>query len=244
MLTCFFIVGDMNADISDSSSLFGNHLLQFCSDNGLILSSKVHLPANSYTYISEAWHTTSWLDHCICTADAHDSLEAMRINYEFATTDHVPFSLSINVGNLPTLLSVNKDTRVRKIDWSNLSVEDLKYCIQSDTLLSNINLPIDAAACGDINCKNPQHGIELCSLNDNIVESLLASSGLCTRPRVSKLNQAGMNMLKSFMLSLEGLLKFGLSQADINMAPSLNLRNGLMQDLNMPYGSLRGTKTQ
>lgn len=44
--------------------------------------------------------------------------------------------------------------------------------------------------------------------------------------------------------SLEGLLKFGLSQADINMAPSLNLRNGLMQDLNMPYGSLRETKTQ
>lgn len=68
--TCFFIVGDMNADVSDGSALFAKHLMQFCFDNGLILSSKVLLPDSSYTYISEAWHTTSWLDHCICTADS------------------------------------------------------------------------------------------------------------------------------------------------------------------------------
>lgn len=67
--TCFF----MNADVSDGSSLFANHLMQFCSDNGLNFSSKLHLPDNSYTYISEAWHTASCLDHCICTADAHDT---------------------------------------------------------------------------------------------------------------------------------------------------------------------------
>lgn len=38
----FFIVGDMNADVSDDSPLFANHLMQFCSDNGWILSSKVY----------------------------------------------------------------------------------------------------------------------------------------------------------------------------------------------------------
>lgn len=55
--TCIFVVGDMNADISDAISLFANHLTDFCTDIGLILSSKVLLPKNSYTYISEAWHT-------------------------------------------------------------------------------------------------------------------------------------------------------------------------------------------
>ncbi len=49
LLFSFFIVGDMNADVSDSSSLFANHLMQFCSDSGLILSSKVFLPDNSFT---------------------------------------------------------------------------------------------------------------------------------------------------------------------------------------------------
>lgn len=100
----------------------------------------------------------------------------MRINYEFATTDHVPFSMSINLGNLPTLLSMNNNMQVGKLDWFNLTEEKLKgYCFQSD-MLSNIDLPKDAAICCDINCKNPQHGIELCLFYDNIVEYLLTSS--------------------------------------------------------------------
>ena len=55
----------------------------------MILSGKVLMPDNSYTYISKAWHTTSWLEHCICTADAHDTQDAMEINYDLATTDHI-----------------------------------------------------------------------------------------------------------------------------------------------------------
>lgn len=50
--------------------------------NNLIISSKMFLPVKSYTYISEAWHTVSWLDHCISTADAHASLVSMKICYE------------------------------------------------------------------------------------------------------------------------------------------------------------------
>ena len=36
-----------------------NDLMQFWSDGGLILFSKVLMPDNSYTYISDAWHCTS-----------------------------------------------------------------------------------------------------------------------------------------------------------------------------------------
>lgn len=35
-----YVIGDMNADISDRNSLFANHMAQFCQDN-FILSSKV-----------------------------------------------------------------------------------------------------------------------------------------------------------------------------------------------------------
>ena len=38
--TFIFIVGDMNADISDKKSLFGQHFcVQFCEDSKLVLSS-------------------------------------------------------------------------------------------------------------------------------------------------------------------------------------------------------------
>ena len=80
--TSVCVVGDMNADLSDRQSVFAKHMLQFCEDNNLILSSQLLLPSNSYTHISEAWHTTSWLDHCISTSDAHATLKTMEILYE------------------------------------------------------------------------------------------------------------------------------------------------------------------
>ena len=61
-------MGDMNADISEEKSLFGQQLIRFCQDSKLALSSKILLPVDRYTYISEAWHTTSWLYHIMCTA--------------------------------------------------------------------------------------------------------------------------------------------------------------------------------
>lgn len=56
---CVFTVGDMNVDVSNSSS------------------SKVLLPDNSYTHSSEAWHTTSLYLH----SWGHDSVESMSISY-------------------------------------------------------------------------------------------------------------------------------------------------------------------
>ena len=37
------------------NSLFAKHMVQLCDDNGFILSSKVLLPADSFTHVSEAW---------------------------------------------------------------------------------------------------------------------------------------------------------------------------------------------
>lgn len=45
---------------------------------------------DSYTYMSEEWHTRSLLDNIMCTADAHDSLEKVAVLYGFAKTKHIP----------------------------------------------------------------------------------------------------------------------------------------------------------
>lgn len=182
--TCIYVLGDMNADITDANSSFGNHLLQFCTDSGLILSSKVLLPNDSYTYISEAWHSTSWLDHCLCTVDAHDSIEIMKIEYDLATTDHIPFFVVLNTGTIPVLLPVDNGIDVEKINWSKISKQDLnRYVDHSDALLANIEVPNDALLCRDMNCKNVQHCKALCSLYEAIVESLSISSRPLYKPR-------------------------------------------------------------
>ena len=91
--TCVYIIGDFNADISDDRSL---------------LSSEKLLPEDSFTYISEAWHTVSWLDHTLTSAYAHTAIEKLRICYDLATTDHIPFEVCLKLDSLPGLTNANK----------------------------------------------------------------------------------------------------------------------------------------
>ena len=69
--TCITIIGDWNADVSNYNHQFGNYLNQFGSYIGLIISSELKLPEDSFTYKSDSWHTTSWIDHCVSSNDGH-----------------------------------------------------------------------------------------------------------------------------------------------------------------------------
>ena len=93
--TCISILGDRNSDISDRTSLFGGHVRMFCTENNLILSSESFLPGETFTHYSEAWHTTSWLDHCISTSDANEIINNMSVDYSLNTADHLPVYMEI-----------------------------------------------------------------------------------------------------------------------------------------------------
>lgn len=147
--------GVFNADISDDNSLFAKQLLQFCYAHNLIMSSKMFLPVKSYTYVSEARRTVSWLDHCISTADAHTSLASMKICYELATTDHIPVVMTLNVENIPMLTMDDKRVCAGKLDWSGLTANDISsYTTKTDIMLDTIDLPKGALLCYEVNCKN------------------------------------------------------------------------------------------
>ena len=111
-----YIIGDFNADLSDNNSLFARDLIEFCNENKLFLTSQLLLPNSSFTYVSDAWHTTSWLDHLICTADAHSSIVDMVINYDMAISDHIPISMLLNVDNIPALAPNDDSNNVSKLD--------------------------------------------------------------------------------------------------------------------------------
>lgn len=156
-ISSIFIVGDLNADLSDQRSMFANHLKYFFSRKCPFLSIEILLPKDSYTYISEGLHNTSWLGHWICTSDAHNTIKSMRINWVFQLWPCAPFF--INMGNLPSLTDGNYDMPEVKISWSTLTEEDIRtYFTQCETRLSNIELPF-AVTCYNINCQNAQHRV-------------------------------------------------------------------------------------
>ena len=53
-----FAMGDYNANIK-SESVFGSELIEFCDLNNLCFIDKFSLSPDSYTFISQAHHTTS-----------------------------------------------------------------------------------------------------------------------------------------------------------------------------------------
>ena len=58
--TCYVVVDDWNADLRNvQQSLFAAHMLNFCSDNNLVISTRMSLPDDSYSHVSDSWGSLS-----------------------------------------------------------------------------------------------------------------------------------------------------------------------------------------
>ena len=77
-------------------------VVKFCEAHDLVIADVAALPDNSYTFLSEAHGTTSWLDHiCVSANIAEDVLDS-NILYGGSTSGHFPIGLSLT---LPTYLN-------------------------------------------------------------------------------------------------------------------------------------------
>ena len=105
-----------------------------------MLSDIDHLGAlsGSFTFVSEAHGTTSWIDHCLCTNQVHASLVGVNIDYGMQSSDHFPLSICIDVESVPRLESESVPTQSR-LNWSKASSRDKSaYTVKCADLLGNI----------------------------------------------------------------------------------------------------------
>ena len=66
-----------------------------------MLSSELLLPANTFTYLSERWDSTSWLDHCVSTSDGRDVIQIINVLYNSCTSDHIPMCIEVSLEPVP-----------------------------------------------------------------------------------------------------------------------------------------------
>ena len=192
--TTLYIAGDLNADVSGRGSRFGKHLIRFCEENNLVLSSQVLLPTDSFTYVSEAHLTPSFLDHVVSSDDGHASIRDMKILHDKgATMDHIPLQMMLDISSLPELSSEGDGACHSKIDWAKLKWEDkIRYSGRTDKLLGEIPTPIEAIRCSDNNCEHAAHRRDLCDMYDSIVRALHeASKPIQTRSRKAHIAKPG-----------------------------------------------------
>ena len=178
---CYF-VGDFNADITECNGkvnkAFGRELISFVEEEEFIICDQMSLCKSSYTYISDAHSTTSWLDHCITSKTGSLIIKDMDILYDFVTSDHKPLVFSLLVSGISTITSDDLSGKTNNgINWCELEQSQLiQYTKDTMTKLKQVKLPSDVIYCNDVQCNDKDHQIAICELYGDITKTLLDCS--------------------------------------------------------------------
>ena len=155
--TCVAVVGDYNANVLKNAN-FAVLLKEYCSQFKYKWSSCLKLPEGTHTYVSDAWGSYSWLDHIISTEDGNNVITNMYVLYGTVQSDHIPLVAHIDLQLAPGIDQGATTNMGNKIDWAFLSEDILyEYGVQSEILLSNVEIPTDVILCKDCNCNNVEH---------------------------------------------------------------------------------------
>ena len=98
-------MGDLTACPNNN---FGELLSHFCLEHEFKISDKIILPVDSFTYVSDAHGTCSWLDHVVSSKSAHDAIQNIEIVHQFIFSDHRPVAATIKTAVLPQNLLCDK----------------------------------------------------------------------------------------------------------------------------------------
>ena len=110
---------DFNAGLENS---FGKIYSQFCQDNSFIMSDNMILPTNSFTFLSNAHGSTSWIDHCASTSSAYEAIESIKILQEFIISDHRPLQVTFICNKLARVEYEDVNTpHSKSINWKKLT---------------------------------------------------------------------------------------------------------------------------
>ena len=117
------VMGDFN---SNDSNGFCTYLNRFCKENGFILSDKQWLPNSTFTYISEAHGSVSWLDHCLTSTNVNKSICKVSILYDLVSSDHKPMAVYLKINSLPTYNKVSSNRVPYSVKWNKLKIGQKK----------------------------------------------------------------------------------------------------------------------
>ena len=156
------------------------YLRDFVSESDFVMFDSC-LPIDSYTYLSYAWHSTSWLDQCIGPKYLLDSLADCRIICDSFNSDHLPLSVSINIPtcNASGTAAVSLESQplgviLPKIELHKTS-RNVIDSVQSHIFdyLNATGLPeLDVLCCDDTTCSSSEHKAQIDVLYSHVISCL------------------------------------------------------------------------
>ena len=93
-----------------------SELIAMCENTGLVISDYEIFgrASNTYTYVSDAHNSTSWLDHFICSHSVNSMITDLYILDKCPSSDHLPVGL-VNSTALTAERCVNNEKRADKM---------------------------------------------------------------------------------------------------------------------------------
>ena len=190
---CLF--GDFNADALQNKHNWRT-LTNFCNANEYVMSDTAILPVNSFTYVSEAHSSVSWLDHIVSTHAFHSLIDHCEIFYDVAHSDHMPLACRLRVhcscaaqGDTHTCGSTHVNGDVHESlstvlpRWESATDGDLaNYRALTEHRLANISVNWKYLLCINVNCDANLHRREIETVY-NEVFTILHSSAETSVPR-------------------------------------------------------------
>jgi len=176
----YFIVGDFNCDPRTPSPC-GSILAGFCADEDLVLADGC-LPSDSFTYVSDAWNSTSWLDHCLASQSAKLLLHDFYIIAPSSSSDHLPLSFSVDfdcmyVGDPPPMGPFQHPTKVNFHAVSD-SIAAYTACVNDNVCKVDLS-SFDVIKCSDVHCSHPEHLDQIDLFFTTLNNCLLSASSVC-----------------------------------------------------------------
>lgn len=174
-----YILGDFNAH---PTGRFYAELLDFCREFewNCVDTDLLGLNSNTYTFVSDAHGTRRWLDHCVVTKAARDSVVNVRVIYDVFWSDHYPLVIECLFDKISHKQRNVKYTE-NKVVWGERSSEQIQcYTMACHDRLRFIDFLEDFRNCCDKICK--QHCHRKCiDIMYNDIVSVLSESAAVSR---------------------------------------------------------------
>ncbi|VVC92598.1 unnamed protein product [Leptidea sinapis] len=110
-----YVLGDFNAH---PGTRFGGELQSFCSDHSLLCVDIELLPTNTHTYISEAHGSRRWLDHCVATSAARDTVKTVHVEYGVYWSDHLILVITWVMSAIISKVNLTAFDSLQGIKWA------------------------------------------------------------------------------------------------------------------------------
>lgn len=168
-----FVLGDFNAEPGE---LFYNELVNVCSEESWSCIDVEMLGRDSatYTFVSDVYGTSSWLDHCVVTHAAKQSVTNVFVKYDTLWSDHFPLIVECNLNIITPKISTRTVCNENMhIMWGERNKKQvLMYSEECQRRLKCIDFPTECVQCADYLCGNHDHERVLDKLYSDIVSAL------------------------------------------------------------------------